>query len=126
MNRDLAQTEIETLRQTVEELTHRLANLTDEMVYFALPGIDQWNLTKHERAIAKMLYDRKGQVVRKDRIMTALYAARVTDDEIPEEKIIDVFVCKLRKKLKGTGWQIKTAWGVGYSLHDERTATDGV
>lgn len=36
-------------------------------------------------------------------------------------KIIDVFICKLRKKLQsaGTGHLITTVWGQGYVLRDE-------
>ena len=39
----------------------------------------------------------------------------------PELKIIDVFVCKLRKKLvQATGGEhyIETVWGRGYQLRD--------
>jgi two-component system cell cycle response regulator CtrA len=39
----------------------------------------------------------------------------------PEVKIIDVFICKLRKKLAeaaGHGNQIETVWGGGYMLRD--------
>ncbi len=39
----------------------------------------------------------------------------------PEEKIIDVFICKLRKKLalatEGANY-IETVWGRGYVLRD--------
>jgi len=38
----------------------------------------------------------------------------------PELKIIDVFICKLRKKLKAVARDhyIETVWGRGYMLHD--------
>jgi DNA-binding response OmpR family regulator len=32
------------------------------------------------------------------------------------EKIIDVYVCKIRKKVKAIGVEIVTHWGAGYSL----------
>ena len=44
----------------------------------------------------------------------------------PELKIIDVFVCKLRKKLsQATGGEnyIETVWGRGYVLRDQDDAT---
>jgi two-component system cell cycle response regulator CtrA len=45
----------------------------------------------------------------------------------PELKIIDVFVCKLRKKLTaataGENY-IETVWGRGYVLHDSAPAED--
>lgn len=48
--------------------------------------------------------------------MMAMYSDRV--DVEPEIKIVDVFVCKLRKKLKPFGVSIVTVWGHGYSLED--------
>ena len=41
----------------------------------------------------------------------------------PEVKIIDVFICKLRKKLAqaGAGDLIGTVWGRGYVLRDPAT-----
>lgn len=55
----------------------------------------------------------------KKQILNHLYNA--VDDE-PELKIIDVFICKLRKKIEKytNGEQyIKTIWGSGYKLSDE-------
>jgi two-component system cell cycle response regulator CtrA len=46
----------------------------------------------------------------------------------PELKIIDVFVCKLRKKLSNaTGGEnyIETVWGRGYVLRDPEEARNG-
>jgi two-component system cell cycle response regulator CtrA len=43
----------------------------------------------------------------------------------PELKIIDVFICKLRKKLsEATGGEnyIETVWGRGYVLRDPASA----
>ena len=40
----------------------------------------------------------------------------------PDSKIIDVFVCKLRRKLEKSGLKnarIVTVWGQGYVLRDE-------
>jgi two-component system cell cycle response regulator CtrA len=50
--------------------------------------------------------------------MSQLYSSEV--DEEPEQKIIDVFVHKIRKKLEAaTGEQcIETVWGRGYSMKD--------
>nr|WP_246713314.1 helix-turn-helix domain-containing protein [Rhizobium sp. BK112] len=49
----------------------------------------------------------------KQSIMMALYSDRA---EEPEIKIVDVFVCKLRKKLSRFGVRIETIWGQGYRL----------
>ncbi|WP_428377223.1 response regulator transcription factor CtrA [Lichenicoccus sp.] len=77
----------------------------------------QVHLTGKEYAILELLVLRKGMVLTKDAFLNHLYGGL---DE-PEMKIIDVFVCKLRKKLQlaGAGNLIGTAWGRGYTLRDE-------
>jgi two-component system, cell cycle response regulator CtrA len=75
-------------------------------------------LTGKEYAILEMLSLRKGMTLTKEMFLTHLYGGR---DE-PELKIIDVFICKLRKKLYQAGAPasgcIETVWGRGYSLRD--------
>ena len=39
-----------------------------------------------------------------------------------DEKIIDVWICKMRKKLAKQGISIETEWGQGYYLTDETKA----
>jgi two-component system cell cycle response regulator CtrA len=77
----------------------------------------QVHLTNKEYAILELLAMRKGTVLTKDMFLNHLYSSM---DE-PEIKIIDVFVCKLRKKLAkasgGTNY-IETVWGRGYMLKD--------
>ncbi len=72
--------------------------------------------TRREYAILELLALRKGSTLTKDMIMSHLYGGM---DE-PEVKIIDVFVCKLRKKLSsaGGGNHIETVWGRGYFMPD--------
>lgn len=79
-------------------------------------------LTGKEYAILELLVMRKGTVLTKDAFLNHLYGGM---DE-PEAKIIDVFVCKLRKKLASSGAKnvIVTVWGRGYMLRDPgRTET---
>ncbi len=68
-----------------------------------------------------MLSLRKGTTLTKEMFLNHLYGGM---DE-PEPKIIDVFVCKLRKKLstaaKGDNY-IETVWGRGYVLRDPAPA----
>ena len=75
-------------------------------------------LTSKEYAILEMLALRKDTTLTKEMFLTHLYGGR---DE-PELKIIDVFVCKLRKKLAQAGTDasgcIETVWGRGYALRD--------
>ncbi len=74
-------------------------------------------LTGKEYGILELLTLRKGTTLTKEMLLNHLYSGR---DE-PVLKIIDVFVCKLRKKLSAaTGGEnyIETVWGRGYVLRD--------
>ena len=74
-------------------------------------------LTGKEYTILELLSRRKGVTVTKEMFLGHLYGGK---DE-PELKIIDVFVCRLRKKLaQATGGKhyIETVWGRGYRLRD--------
>jgi len=75
------------------------------------------HLTGKEYAILELLVLRKGTVLTKEAFLNHLYGGM---DE-PEIKIIDVFVCKLRKKLAlaGAGDVIGTVWGRGYMVRDQ-------
>jgi two-component system cell cycle response regulator CtrA len=75
------------------------------------------HLTGKEYGMLELLSLRKGTTLTKEMFLNHLYSGI---DE-PELKIIDVFVCKLRKKLsQATGGQhyIETVWGRGYVLRD--------
>src|SRR4029078_13193119 len=75
------------------------------------------HLTGKEYGILELLSLRKGTTLTKEMFLNHLYGGM---DE-PEWKIIDVFVCKLRKKLStSTGGEnyIETVWGRGYVLRD--------
>lgn len=74
------------------------------------------HLTGKEYAILELLVLRKGMVLTKEVFLNHLYDGM---DE-PEIKIIDVFICKLRKKLAEAGAPnvIGTVWGRGYMVRD--------
>ena len=75
------------------------------------------HLTGKEYGIVELLSLRKGTSITKEMFLNHLYGGM---DE-PELKIIDVFICKLRKKLNAaTGGEnyIETIWGRGYLLRD--------
>lgn len=81
----------------------------------------QLHLTSKEYGIIELLSLRKGSTLTKEMFLNHLYGGM---DE-PEVKIIDVFICKLRKKLaNATGGQnyIETVWGRGYVLRDPEAA----
>lgn len=87
----------------------------DPQAHEARLGGRSLNLTAREFAVLRLLVLRRGAVVRKQAMLTHLYAQ---DSDEPDPKIIDVFVCKLRRKLAQAGGQdlIATVWGVGYRL----------
>lgn len=75
------------------------------------------HLTGKEYAMLELLSLRKGTTLTKEMFLNHLYGGL---DE-PELKIIDVFICKLRKKLAsatGGDHYIETVWGRGYVLRD--------
>jgi len=75
------------------------------------------HLTRKEYDIFELLSLRKGTTLTKEMLLNHLYGGV----HEPETKIIDVFVCKLRKKLAqatGGNHYIETIWGRGYRLRD--------
>jgi len=75
------------------------------------------HLTGKEYGILELLSLRKGTTLTKEMFLNHLYGGM---DE-PELKIIDVFICKLRKKLTascGGDNYIHTVWGRGYVLRE--------
>jgi two-component system, cell cycle response regulator CtrA len=82
------------------------------------------HLTGKEYQMLELLSLRKGTTLTKEMFLNHLYGGM---DE-PELKIIDVFICKLRKKLaEATGGMnhIETVWGRGYVLRDPTAALAG-
>jgi two-component system cell cycle response regulator CtrA len=79
------------------------------------------HLTGKEYQMLELLSLRKGTTLTKEMFLNHLYGGM---DE-PELKIIDVFICKLRKKLSqatdGENY-IETVWGRGYVLRDPQPA----
>ena len=79
------------------------------------------HLTGKEYQMLELLSLRKGATLTKEMFLNQLYGGM---DE-PEQKIIDVFVCKLRKKLAAAAngkHHIETVWGRGYVLRDPQEA----
>jgi two-component system cell cycle response regulator CtrA len=89
-------------------------NLADKTIEASGVRID---VTSKEYQMFEVLSVRKGATLSKDVFINYLYDGR---DE-PEAKIVDVFICKLRKKLftanRGHHY-IETVWGQGYRLRD--------
>jgi two-component system, cell cycle response regulator CtrA len=80
-------------------------------------------LTAKEYKVLELLALRKGMTITKGTILNYLYDGL----NEPESKIVDVFMCKVRKKLAGPSGGnefIETIWGRGYALIEPAEAAD--
>ena len=72
----------------------------------------------HENRILMLLASAPGRILSKEILLTQMYGDQ--PDNEPEMKIIDVFICKVRRKLAdvdvNAGKFIETIWGRGYML----------
>jgi two-component system cell cycle response regulator CtrA len=86
---------------------------THEVMFENIPV----HLTASEYSMLELLILRKGQIITKNMFLNHLYRGM---DE-PEAKIIDVFICKLRRKLDQVGAKgvIGTVWGQGYVVQNQ-------
>ncbi len=95
--------------------TGRLTLNLDEKTVEA--GGVRLHLTGKEYQMLELLCLRKGTTLTKEMFLNHLYGGM----EEPELKIIDVFICKLRKKIAdvcGGQHYIETVWGRGYVMRD--------
>lgn len=103
---EVIEQENELLREQVRRLERALIDTK--------PLPFEWGLTGQEARLFGVMVNRR--LATSDSIMAALYRDFGLDE--PEEKIVDVLVCKIRKKLKPFGVTIQTIWGQGYALED--------
>ena len=76
----------------------------------------EWRLTPSEERVMGVLVARER--ASKEAIVAALYLDRGADSAEP--KIVDVFICKIRRKLRPFGVEITTLWGAGFALADRQ------
>ena len=117
---------IEELNARIRVVARRAAGHTRSLIKIGNMALDIANesvevagqsvhLTRKEYRMLELMALRKNTVQTKESFMNYLYGGM---DE-PELKIIDIFVCKLRKKLAAVGGpEIETIWGRGYVIHD--------
>lgn len=80
-----------------------------------IPGL---KVTKCEYRIIMRLIQAKGATVTRPQIMDAMYFDRANEE--PMEKIVDVLLVRIRKKLQPTRWRVVTIWGQGYQMTEEQ------
>lgn len=77
-------------------------------------------LTNKEYSILEILVLKQGHILNKESFLSHLYDESCLEQ--PGDKIVDVFMCKLRKKIQSAhpsaGNYIETIWGRGYMLVD--------
>ncbi len=109
---------LEKLQAENDALRERLKAFEQDFLGDDLVFPPAWRLTLSEKRIMGALVART-QVTRQQ-LLTAI--TRYDGDE-PDIKIIDVFICKMRKKLGPLGIRIETIWGVGYFI-DQATRAE--
>ena len=72
-------------------------------------------LTKTEMEIFTLLWEVRPRVLSQENLLKKLYWQGSVDEE-PEVKIIDVFVCKIRKQIAEMPISLETVWGRGYRI----------
>lgn len=79
---------------------------------------DRFGLSGAQTRVANLLHTKLGKAVSKDSIMDTLYFDR--PDDAPHIKIIDIYICHIRRKLKehGDKYCIETVWGRGYRMRE--------
>ncbi|RUM06789.1 winged helix-turn-helix domain-containing protein [Rhizobium chutanense] len=98
-------------RDRIAFLEERVRQLEEALMPASVMAPIEYQLTANEARVFSHLASRDFGT--KQSIMMALYSDRA---EEPEIKIVDVFVCKMRRKLKPFGVRIETIWGQGYRL----------
>jgi two-component system cell cycle response regulator CtrA len=73
-------------------------------------------ITRREFSVLELLFMKQEEVVTKEDFLNHLY----TGSDEPDQKALDIIVCRLRKKLAAAGVSdlIDTVWGCGYILHE--------
>lgn len=108
------------LQREIAILRERVRQLEEALVPASIAVPLEFGLTGAEARVFAHLASR--DVATKQSLMLALYGDR--PDE-PEIKIVDVFVCKLRKKVARFGVNIETIWGQGYRLANRHEFSGG-
>jgi hypothetical protein len=109
------------IRDLVDERDELLERV--RQLQAALLGDDEWippkwRLTKREGRVLAALASRPG-VRTTEHILDAIYGDSPNGPPLSDYKIVQVFVCKMRPKLRAHGLFIQTCWGRGYYLDDE-------
>lgn len=108
------------MREDLDEAREMARQLREQAFGAPIEGAlkQRWALAPSEATILGVLLSR--ETARKEALLDALYF----DDPNggAEEKILSVFICRMRPRLKRDGVLIETVWGVGWRLAPEMKA----
>lgn len=110
---------LKVLQDENDQLRDRVAQLEEALGLAEDFSLLLPDLTQSESTCLGVLLNNKAP--RKLTFHLALYGNRPDGDEV-DVKIVDVMLCKLRKKLKPLGVEIGTEWGEGYFINDANKA----
>jgi DNA-binding response OmpR family regulator len=105
------------LAEECERLREELRQLR-ELFCGPIPLLCDVGLTRHESRLLGALYRTPG-IVTRDAIQAALHGS---DYLVKSPKAIDVYVGRVKRKLRPLGVEVRTIRGVGYRLTDESRA----
>ena len=112
--------EVENLLAQIRECAPGVAGLADQVsvlcrAAFVPAAQERWEscgLTRLESRLMRCLAEHLDRTMAKGILMDALYFDRPHEE--PQAKIVDILVCKIRRKLRGSSYVIETVWGQGY------------
>jgi DNA-binding response OmpR family regulator len=109
---------VEALELENDRLRDEIERLRSGGAAFGFIPPAEWRLTQKETRVLEVLL--RLPMASKDQIMAGCYVPGADDE--PMIKIVDVFICKMRRKLRPFAIEIRTLWGVGYTMDAEAKA----
>ncbi len=99
------------MREQIETLTEHNRQLRDAIA--PKISLSPLGLSPGEGRVVAAVWKAAPNIVTKERLMIALYGLR---NDVPEEKIVDVMICKARRRLAALDVRIETHWGQGFRM----------
>lgn len=99
---------VRTLSDQMEILARTYLEPVEPDISFGL------RFTQKEGRLFARLMRHAGCIISRQQLMDAMYYDKVGDE--PDAKVIDVFMVRVREKLRGTRWHVETAHGHGFYI----------